>query len=119
MGLSESQIDQFTADGFVRLDDAFSEELADAGRTILWRDTGCNPQDPSTWVHPVIRLGDYGEHPFQQAARMEVSGIVKGADKIGGRVKEKKKQTDASKGKLPAFVAVVEFGQPKSVFEKR
>lgn len=64
-------------------------------------------------------LGTGDEHPFQQAARMEVSGIVEGEDKIDSRVRTKMRQTDASKGKLPAFVAVVEFGLPKSVFKKR
>jgi hypothetical protein len=33
----------------------------------LWRDTGCDPRDPSTWVHPVVRLGDYGQEPFRRA----------------------------------------------------
>jgi hypothetical protein len=64
-------------------------------------------------------LGTGDQYPFQQAARMEVSAIIEGADAVDGRVKAKMKQTDATKGKLPAFVAVVEFGQPKSVFKKR
>ena len=64
-------------------------------------------------------LGTGNEHPFQQAARMEVSAIIDDESAIDGRVKAKMKQTDASKGKLPAFVAIVEFGQPKSVFKKR
>jgi len=64
-------------------------------------------------------LGSGDEHPFQQAARLEVSAIINDVAAVDGRVKAKMKQTDASKGKLPAFVAVVEFGQPKSVFKKR
>jgi hypothetical protein len=64
-------------------------------------------------------LGTGDQHPFQQAARMEVSAIIDDAEAVDGRVRAKMKQTDASKGKLPAFVAVVEFGQPKSVFKKR
>ncbi|RJP40673.1 MAG: hypothetical protein C4547_02405 [Phycisphaerales bacterium] len=64
-------------------------------------------------------LGVGGEHPFQQAARLEVSGIVDNADQLEARVKAKMKQTDRSAGKLPAFVAVIEFGQPKSVFKRR
>ena len=65
-GLRDSQIERFIADGFIRLDDAFPRELAEKGRAILWRDTGCDPQDPSTWVHPVVRLGDYGQEPFRR-----------------------------------------------------
>jgi hypothetical protein len=50
---------------------------------------------------------------------MEVSAIIDDASAVDKRVKAKLKQTDASKGRLPAFVTVVEFGQPKSVFKKR
>lgn len=66
--LSAAQIDQFIADGFVRIDDAFPTALADAGRAILWKDTGCDPDDPSTWTKPVIRLNQYGQPPFRDAA---------------------------------------------------
>jgi hypothetical protein len=48
-----------------------------------------------------------------------MTAIIDDADAVDGRVRAKMKQTDATKGKLPAFVAVVEFGQPKSVFKKR
>jgi len=68
MALSPAQIAQFIDDGFVRLDDAFPREVADAGRAILWRDTGCAPDDPSTWKAPVIRLGGYHDLPFREAA---------------------------------------------------
>ena len=68
VGLRDSQIEQFITDGFIRLDGAFPEELADQGRAILWRDTGCDPKDPSTWIHSVVRLGDYGQEPFREAA---------------------------------------------------
>lgn len=65
--LSEAQIEQFIAEGFVRIDGAFARALADAGRTILWRDTGCDPDDPATWTRPVVRLGYYGQEPFRAA----------------------------------------------------
>ena len=67
LGVSDAQIEHFISDGFIRLDGAFPKELADEGRAILWRDTGCDPQDPSTWVLPVVRLGDYGQEPFRAA----------------------------------------------------
>lgn len=66
--LSDAQIAQFINDGFVRLDNAFSPSLADAGRALLWADTGVDPHDPSTWTRPVIRLGNYGQQPFRDAA---------------------------------------------------
>jgi len=65
--LSDAQLQQFVQDGFVRLDRAFPRELADEGRAILWRDTGCDPADRNTWMQPVIRLGYYGQEPFRKA----------------------------------------------------
>jgi hypothetical protein len=62
--LSDAQVKQFIRDGFVRIDRAFPRELADEARAILWRDTGCEPRDPTTWTKPVTRLGGYSEEPF-------------------------------------------------------
>ncbi|WP_343520179.1 phytanoyl-CoA dioxygenase family protein [Sphingomonas sp.] len=68
--LSAAQIDAFIADGFVRIDDAFPAAIAEAARAILWRDTGCDPHDRSTWTRPVVRLGHYARSPFREAANM-------------------------------------------------
>lgn len=62
------EIDQFIADGFIRLDDAFPRALADEARQILWKATGCDPDDPATWPKPVIRLGMFTQPPFVDAA---------------------------------------------------
>jgi hypothetical protein len=66
--LNDIQIQEFIENGFVRLDQAFPLALADEGRELLWRDTGCDPHDPKTWRQPVVRLGDYAQLPFRQAA---------------------------------------------------
>lgn len=66
--LSDEQIERFVRDGFVRIDDAFSRATADACRAVLWRDTGVEPDDPSTWTRPVVRLGNYNDPPFIAAA---------------------------------------------------
>lgn len=66
--LDSARIDQFIHEGFVRLDDAFPRSTAAAARDILWRDTGCDPDDPSTWTQPVVRLGMYSDGPFLEAA---------------------------------------------------
>lgn len=66
--LTEAQIDSFITTGFLRIDEAFPIVLADEGRAILWKETGCNPDDPATWTRPVIRLGGYHDLPFRQAA---------------------------------------------------
>src|SRR5688572_15693208 len=67
-GLEPPEIEQFITDGFVRVAHAFSRELADQARAILWTATGCNPDDPTTWTQPVIRLGGFTEPPFIEAA---------------------------------------------------
>jgi hypothetical protein len=70
--LSDAQIEQFIRDGFVRIDGAFPRDLADECRAILWRDTGCDPDDPATWTKPVIRLSGYKDPPFLKAERTPV-----------------------------------------------
>ncbi|CCH51291.1 hypothetical protein BN8_00208 [Fibrisoma limi BUZ 3] len=70
--LGEKQIEQFIRDGFVRIDQAFSSQLAEEARTILWQDMDCDPHDPATWTRPVIRLGMYTQTPFVEAANTSV-----------------------------------------------
>ena len=65
--LSAAEIEHFVRDGFVRLDEAFPRPLAETGRAILWRETGCDPEDPAAWTEPVIRLGMHAEQPFRDA----------------------------------------------------
>ena len=57
--------------------------------------------------------------PFQNKARLEVSGILntEGSGRsvesaVAKRVREKLKQTQSSSGSLPAYVVVIEFGSP-------
>lgn len=70
--LTFEQVEAFIEDGFVRVDGAFPRRLADDARAILWRDTGCDPEDSLTWTKPVIRLGSYSQTPFIQAANTRV-----------------------------------------------
>ena len=70
--VDDAQIRQFIHDGFVKIQEAFPRELADESRSILWRDTGCDEADPTTWTKPVIRLGMYEQAPFTRAANMPV-----------------------------------------------
>ncbi|WP_204101341.1 phytanoyl-CoA dioxygenase family protein [Occallatibacter savannae] len=70
--LNRDQIEGFIRDGFLRIDGAFSPETAAAAREILWRDSSCDPNDRSTWTKPVIRLWDYPQQPFREAANMPV-----------------------------------------------
>jgi hypothetical protein len=67
MALAASQVRGFIEDGVLRLDQAFPRAVAEAARRVLWRDSGCDPDDPRTWTRPVIRLGEYAGPPFSGA----------------------------------------------------
>ena len=87
--LSDAQIEQFIEDGFVRVDRAFPRELADEAREIMWRDLPCDPDDPTTWTKPVIRLPGYGQEPFRKAVirrRSTPRSIGSSARGVGVRV---------------------------------
>ena len=81
--LTQDEIQQFVEDGFVKLEHCFSGDLAEAGRRILWKDTGCDPNDPTTWIHPVIRLADYSQEPFRLAANAPL--LHAAADQLVGK----------------------------------
>jgi hypothetical protein len=66
--LKDSQREQFVHEGFAKLESAFSEETAAEAHEILWRATGCDPDDKTTWDRPVVRLGDFAQEPFRRAA---------------------------------------------------
>lgn len=55
--LSAAQLDQFIHQGFVQLDEAFSAQQAAAARALLWPAAQLDPDAPSTWTRPAIRLG--------------------------------------------------------------
>ena len=66
-------------------------------------------------------IGEKLEDLFQNASRLEISGILNGDDAaIKSRIRQKKRQTDrsASTG-LPAFACVVEFSRPEAHFVQR
>ncbi|SDN67513.1 phytanoyl-CoA dioxygenase family protein [Allokutzneria albata] len=73
---------EFRENGFVKIEGAFPRELADAGREILWRDTGFDPDDRTTWTKPVVRLGNYAQEPFRRAANTPV--LHKAFDELVG-----------------------------------
>lgn len=69
--LSKKEIEQFVLNGFVRIDKAFSREIANKALTILWNDLPCEKSDSSTWTEPVIRLGMYTQQPFIDSVNTE------------------------------------------------
>jgi hypothetical protein len=81
--LTDAEREQFVRDGFVRIDQAFPAEVAAEARAILWHATGCDPDDPSTWTHPVIRLGDFAQEPFRAAAN--TPRLLAAFDELAGK----------------------------------
>jgi hypothetical protein len=65
--LSKVQVRRFIEEGFVRIDGAFSREIADKGRAALWHAVCCEPDDPAGWTRPVVRVGTMNdEHGTQR-----------------------------------------------------
>ncbi len=67
-GLTPRQVQDFIADGFVRIDNAFSADLAKQCRDELWADIGLSPDRPEQWTRPVVRVGSKASPPFIEAA---------------------------------------------------
>ncbi|MFN3508170.1 MAG: phytanoyl-CoA dioxygenase [Allorhizobium sp.] len=68
LGLTAGQVQQFIDDGFVKIEQAFTTDLAKNGRDELWADIGLSPDEPEKWVQPVIRVGFKTSPPFVEAA---------------------------------------------------
>jgi hypothetical protein len=81
--LSPVQITRFINDGIIKIEDAFPAAVADECRAILWKATGCDPNDPETWTQPVIRIGDLGLEPFKSAANTPM--LHKAFDQLVGK----------------------------------
>jgi len=67
-GLSEAQIAKFIQHGYVKLEQAFGEDLARQGRDRLWNAMNLSPHAPETWTQSVVRLGFMTGAPFVEAA---------------------------------------------------
>ena len=70
--LSPQQIQSFITDGYVRIDNAFSADLAEEARNILWKDIPADPGDSTTWTKSVVWLGMYTQEPFVEAANTSI-----------------------------------------------
>lgn len=70
--LNPQQIQSFISKGFVRIDNAFSADLASEARNLLWKDIPADPNDSSTWTQAVVWLGMYTQEPFIKAANTAI-----------------------------------------------
>jgi hypothetical protein len=57
--------------------------------------------------------------PFKRSARLEVSGIRKGAGRKQTRLQEKIDRLKQYSNPLPAFIVVIEFGDPGVLVERK
>jgi len=81
--LTRDQIDSFICNGFIKIVNAFSKQIAEECRDILWKETKCDPGDPQTWKHPLIRIGEMGQDPFKNAANTEI--LQNAYDQLAGK----------------------------------
>jgi hypothetical protein len=68
IGLTSRQVQSFIDDGFVKIEHAFSTELAEQCRDELWADIGLSPDKPENWTRPVVRIASKASPPFIAAA---------------------------------------------------
>lgn len=68
ISLTSRQVLSFIDDGFVRIENPFSTDLAKQCRDELWADIGLSPDEPKTWTQPVVRMGWKCSTPFIDAA---------------------------------------------------
>jgi hypothetical protein len=69
IGLTSRQVQNFIDNGFVKIENAFSPDLAKQCRDELWTDIGLSPDEPEGWIQPVVRVGSKASPPFIEACR--------------------------------------------------
>lgn len=67
-GLTANQVQAFIDDGFIKIETAFSADLAKQCREELWAEIGLSPDSPESWTKPVVRVGFKASPPFVEAA---------------------------------------------------
>lgn len=83
--LSEKEVEQFVCNGYVRLDNAFPQRLAEEVVDRLWQDIPFERSNPESWVEPVVRLGMYAQQPFQDS--LNTAGLHSAFDQLVGQGK--------------------------------
>ncbi|WP_082610110.1 phytanoyl-CoA dioxygenase family protein [Bosea sp. Root381] len=68
IGLTEGQVHSFIDHGYVKLDRAFSPDLARRCRDELWTDIGLSADEPHNWTKPVIRVSSKSSAAFIEAS---------------------------------------------------
>jgi hypothetical protein len=68
VGLNAKHVQAFIDDGFVKIDAAFSADLAKQCRDVLWAEIGLSADHPENWTQPVVRVAFKASPPFVNAA---------------------------------------------------
>jgi hypothetical protein len=89
-----------------------------AGLTVVQRSRKGTGVD--YWLGTRVAAGTEEPLVVQDAARLEVSGILTGTpEQIAARLRQKQVQVHRSDGtRLPAWIVIVEFGEPQVLTEK-
>src|SRR3954470_21174683 len=72
IGVTSHRVLNFIDDGFIKIEKAYSTQLAEQCRDELWADIGLSPHEPENWTPPVIRVGSKSSPPFIEAANTPI-----------------------------------------------
>ncbi|WP_413254249.1 phytanoyl-CoA dioxygenase family protein [Streptomyces canus] len=70
--MDDELVERFLEDGFVKIEGAFPPRVAQHCASLLWRETGYDPEDPASWNDPVVRVAGMAQGPFAAAANSPV-----------------------------------------------
>lgn len=82
VGLTSGQVQSFIDDGFVKIENAFSVDLAKKCMDELWAEIGLSPDEPEKWNRPVVRVATKSSPPFIEAAN--TPQLLKAYDQLVG-----------------------------------
>lgn len=82
VGLTSREVQNFIDDGFVKIENAFSAELAKQCKDELWAEIGLSPDEPEKWTEPVVRVWSKSSRSFIEAAN--TSQLHKAYDQLVG-----------------------------------
>lgn len=68
LSLTPRQVETFIEDGFVKIENAFSVDLARRCRDELWAEIGLSPSEFEGWTRPVVRVAFKASPRFVEAA---------------------------------------------------
>lgn len=82
VSMDDELVERFLEDGFVKIEGAFPPRVAQHCASLLWRETGYDPEDTASWKDPVFRVAGMAQGPFAAAAN---SPAARGVRPAGGR----------------------------------